>query len=389
MSEATPVYASASDPFLEQLRREGRPSGRGYHRIYLGMAPGVGKTYAALLELHRLQSEGIDVVVAYVETYRRPKTEALLQGLPIIPRKRCSYQGVIVEEMDLDAVLKRKPTVALVDELAHTNVPGCGKHEKRWEDVQELLDAGISVFSTLNIQHIESLADIVESITGVLVRERVPDRIVDEADEVILIDLTPQALRQRLLAGEIYPLPQAQQALRNFFQEGNLTALRELALRKLATRVERDLQVYMYEQEIETVWPAGERIMVAIDAHPRAQHLIRRGWRLIQRTQSDLFVIFVETPEWSRADPHARRSLDDALRLAVDFGATIIRVPGRDVPRTLLQAAHDHNIDLLIVGQTPRSGWRRLLRRTVAERLLTLSTDIDILVVLLDSTTAP
>ena len=189
------------EEMLERIRREGGAGARGRHRIYLGMAPGVGKTYAALLELHQLASEGVDVAIGYVETYGRPRTAALVQGLEVVPRKRCAYKGVIVEEMDLDAVLARRPTIVLVDELAHTNVPGCTRHEKRWQDVLELQEHGITVFSTLNVQHIESLADIVEAITGVQVRERVPDWVVDQADEVILVDLTPGELRERLRRG--------------------------------------------------------------------------------------------------------------------------------------------------------------------------------------------
>ncbi|MBX6754161.1 MAG: universal stress protein [Thermorudis peleae] len=369
------------DALLAQLRREPGSGARGFHRIYLGMAPGVGKTYAALQELHRLREQGIDVAIAFVETYGRPKTAALLEGLPIIPRKRCQYRGVIVEEMDLDAVLLRQPAVVLVDELAHTNVPDCTRHAKRWQDVEELLEHGISVLSTLNIQHIESLADIVESITGVVIRERVPDDVVDKADEVVLVDVTPQVLRQRLREGEVYPPERAQLALRQFFREGNLTALRELALRKLASRVEHDLQTYMHQHDVDTVWPAGERVMVAVDAHPRAQHLIRRGWRRAQRSQSDLLVVFVETPDWAHAPPEVKRQLEENLRFAEDLGAEVLRIPGEDVAKTLVDVARERNVDSIIIGHS-RHGWlHRLLHGSTVEKLLRLAHDIDILVV--------
>ena len=226
-------------------------------------------------------------VVGFVETYGRPQTIAAIGDLEIVPRKKIPYGGVIVEEMDTEAVIRRHPDVALVDELAHTNAPG-SKHEKRWQDVHELLDAGITVLSTVNVQHLESLADIVESITGVAVRERIPDKIVDEADEIELVDVTPHALRQRIRHGNVYPADRAEQALQHFFREGNLNALRELALRRMSTSVEQDLEEYMREHEVADVWPAAEKVLVAIDADPHSQHLIRRGWREAERAKTQL-----------------------------------------------------------------------------------------------------
>ncbi|GBD12367.1 Sensor protein KdpD [bacterium HR24] len=366
---------------LERVRREAGAGARGRLRIYLGMAPGVGKTYAALMELHRLKARGVDCVIGFVETYGRPRTIEAIGDLEIIPRKRCEYKGVTVEEMDVDAIIRRRPAVALVDELAHTNVPNCSKHAKRWQDVLELLDHGITVISTLNIQHLESLADIVESITGVRVRERIPDWVVDQADEIELIDVTPDTLRQRIRDGDVYPRERAEQALRHFFREGNLAALRELALRKMAARVEQDLEQYMRQHGIGAVWPAGERLMVAIDDGPRSQYLIRRAWRLAQRQQSDLLAVFVETPAWAHASPEAKRRLEEHFRLAEDLGAECIRVKANDVAAALAQVAREKNVDTIVVGHSRRSRLHELLRGAIADRLLRLTKDVDVLVV--------
>ncbi len=381
MGRASDDERPTAEEMLERLRREGGAGARGRHRIYLGMAPGVGKTYAALLDLHQLASEGVDVAIGYVETYGRPRTAALVQGLEVVPRRRCPYKGVTVEEMDLDAVLARRPTIVLVDELAHTNVPGCTKHEKRWQDVVELQEHGITVFSTLNVQHIESLADIVEAITGVQVRERVPDWVVDQADEVILVDLTPGELRERLRRGEVYPRERAQLALQRFFREGNLTALRELALRRVAAHVEENLESYMRQHRVETVWPAGERVMVAVDAHRRSQHLLRRGWRRAQSSQSSLLAVFVETPAWERASPQQRRQLEDNLRFAEDLGAEVLRIRGSKVAETLVQVAREKNVASIVIGRPHASALHRLLFGSIVDTLIRLAQDIDVLIV--------
>jgi len=368
------------DQLLEELRRQPGSGARGLHRIYLGMAPGVGKTYAALLELHRLQQEGIDVLVAYVETYGRPKTAALLEGLPILPRKRCEYRGVIVEELDLDALLARHPAVTLVDELAHTNVPGCGKNAKRWQDVLDILDAGITVLSTLNIQHIESLADLVESITGTVVRERVPDWVIEQADEVILIDVTPQELRERLRRGEVYPPERARLALQRFFREGNLTALRELALRTVAQRVEHELQEYMQEHEVEAVWPAADRILVVVESQQFAQPLIRRGWRRAQQAMTDLLVLFLEPPERATALPEVKRQLEENVQFAEDLGAQVLRVVADDLVSAILRTAREHNVGTIVIGFRRPPPWR-LWERPLAVQLLPHLADVELLVV--------
>jgi two-component system sensor histidine kinase KdpD len=279
------------DIILARIQREEREAGRGHLRIYLGAFPGVGKTFAMLNEAHRRQTYGEDVVVGFVETHGRPNTEAQIAGLEVIPRKRVAYQGVVVEEMDVDAILKRHPQVCLVDELAHTNAPG-SEREKRYEDVQVLLDAGIHVVSTMNVQHLESLNDTVETLTGIKVRETLPDSILDEADEVILIDLSPEGARARMEHGHIYPREQARAALNNFFRTENLSALRELALRRTAQEVDAQLDELMREthrgHEVE------DRFLVLVDETPFARTLIRHAWRLAQALKAELLVAYVK-----------------------------------------------------------------------------------------------
>ena len=366
-----------ADDILERVRREAGAGARGRLRIYLGMAPGVGKTVAMLNEGHRRKERGTDVVVGFVETYNRPKTIEAIGDLEVIPRKKIPYRGVVLEEMDAEAVIQRHPDVALVDELAHTNAPGSPR-EKRWQDVEELLDAGITVLSTVNVQHLESLADVVESVTGVKVNERIPDRIVDEADEVEIVDISPHALRQRMRHGNIYPPERAEQALHGFFREGNLIALRELALRKVAGTVEQDLEQYMRGHNIDAAWPAGERVMVCVDAHESAQRLIRRAWRMANRLQAELLAVSVETPAWARATPEEKRTLAANLRLAEDLGAQIIRVQGHDVAAALAQIARDKNVGQIVIGHSSHGRLHELLRRSTVQKLLRLVRDTDV-----------
>ena len=344
------------------------------------MAPGVGKTVAALHELHRLRSSGLHVIVGYVETYNRAGTVEALGNLETVPRRRIPYKGVILEEMDLDEILLRHPEVVMVDELAHSNVPG-SRHPKRWQDVQTILDDGVSVMSTLNIQHVESLADIVAAITGVEVHERVPDEVVEEADDIELVDLSPRALRQRIERGEVYPRERASEALRRYFREGNLSALRELALRKLSTEVERELESYMRAHAVQTVWPAGERVMVGITDQHSAQHLLRRGWRMASRNNADLLAVFVETPDWISASPERRQALEENMRFADDLGAKLERVQADGVAEGLLRVAHDQNVAHIVIGHAHRGRLQELLRTSVADNLLRLTSDVDIHVV--------
>ncbi|MCL5256519.1 MAG: universal stress protein [Chloroflexi bacterium] len=369
-----------AEEMLERVRQQAGMGARGLHRIYLGMAPGVGKTYRMLEEGNRRKARGTDVVIGYVETYNRPRTIEAIGNLEIIPRKKIPYKSLTLEEMDTDAVIRRHPQVALVDEIAHTNAPG-SQHEKRWQDVNELLEHGITVISTLNIQHIESLADIAESITGVPVRERIPDRVVDEADELELVDMTPHALRQRMKHGNIYPPDRAEQALRQYFREGNLSALRELALRRVSATVEEDLEDYMHRHKIEQVWPAGDRVLVGVDEHANSQRVIRRAWRLANRLQADFIAVWVEMPHWAGASPEAKRQLEENLRLAEDLGAKVLRVEGDDIAKELVRVAREQNAASIVIGRPGRHGLLGYFRGSLPRRLVAAVPEVDVIVV--------
>jgi two-component system sensor histidine kinase KdpD len=337
--------------------------------MYVGMAPGVGKTYAALEELRRRRDRGTDAIVGYVETYGRPLTERAIGDLEVIPRRTVEYQGAILEEMDLDAVIRRAPDIVLVDEIAHTNAPG-SRHEKRWQDVEELLGHGITVVSTMNIQHLESLADIVEGITGVPVRERVPDRVLDEADEAQLVDLTPHALRQRIRHGNVYPPDRAEQALQHYFREGNLTALREMVLRRISHTVEDDLQEYMVEKGVDASWPACEGVLVVVDPSDKSPNLVRRAWRTAGGLQAPLVAVWVETPAWASAPPEDKAQLEENLRLAEDIGADVVRLRQKDPAEAILALARDRNIESIFVGRQPRSRWKLFGTPSLADQLI-------------------
>jgi len=366
-----------ADRMLDRLRRQADGGARGRLRVYLGMAPGVGKTIAMLNEGHRRRERGTDVVVGFVETHNRPRTVAAIGDLEVAPRRQVPYKGVTLEEMDTEAVIARDPDVALVDELAHTNAPG-STHEKRWQDVEELLDRGITVISTVNVQHLESLVDVVENITGIHVNERIPDAALDRADEIELVDMSPHALRQRMQHGNIYPPERAEQALKQFFREGNLTALRELALRKASSAVEEDLEEYMREHDIDAAWPACERVLVCVDPHPGSQRLVRRGWRMANRLLAELLAAFVETPGWARATPEEKRALEENLRFAEDLGATIVRRSGSDVAEELARLAREKNVGQIIIGHSSHGRLHELLHRSVVQKLLRLVRDTDV-----------
>jgi len=354
---------------------------RGRLRVYLGMAAGVGKTYAMLNEGRRRKARGTDVVVGYVEMHHRPLTEQQIGDLEVVPRKRIPYRGITLEEMDVDAVLARRPAVALVDELAHTNVPS-SRHEKRYQDVEELLAAGITVISTLNIQHLEGLNDIVEAVTGVRQRETLPDAILDKADEVELIDIAPDALRARLRHGNVYPPERAQRALDNYFSMSNLTALRELALRRTAEKTEVQLETLMRGQDEPDgpAWArtATERVMVAFDSRPHARELLRDGWRLARGLKAPLLAVTVQRSRLSGED---ERRLKEHLRLAEDLGAEVLHVQGRDIAAELARVARERHVTQMVIGQPDRSHWRELLFGSVANRLLRLPTGADVHVV--------
>ncbi len=382
---------AASEDEAAQERSE---PGRGRLRVYLGAVAGSGKTYAMLNEGHRREDRGTDVVVGYVETHKRSQTEAQLGDLEIMPRKKINYRGVTLEEMDTDAILARHPQVVLVDELAHTNAPG-SRHAKRYQDVEELLDAGIDVVTTLNIQHLESLNDMVASITGVRVRETLPDRILDQAEEVELIDISPYALRQRMRHGNIYPQERIEAALSNFFREGNLTALRELALRRTAQKTQSQLEQYMTDHKITQLWPAREKVLVGFDHRPHTRQVLRDAWRLAHGLDADLIAVFIE-PEgysaftgrlirWLRYGKHARqqwekaqRSLEEHILLAEDLGAEVVRAKSRDIAHALVDIARQRQVTQIVLGQPSRSHWEELLRGSIINRILRLNTEVDI-----------
>jgi two-component system, OmpR family, sensor histidine kinase KdpD len=350
--------------------------GRGRLRIYLGAAPGVGKTYAMLCEAHRRVERGADVVIGFVETYGRPRTAALVDGLEVVPRRRLGYRGVPFEEMDLDAVLARRPQVALVDELAHTNVPG-SRNAKRWQDVQELLAAGIDVLSTVNVQHLESLKDVVETITGVPQRETVPDGVVRAAEQVELVDITPEALRRRMAHGNIYAADKVDAALGNYFRVGNLTALRELALLWLADKVEEQLDRYRAEHGISATWETRERVVVALTGGPEGETLVRRAARIAARTAgADLLAVHVSSPDGlTGADPG---SLARQRSLVESLGGSYHQIIGEDVPQALLEFARAENATQLVLGASRRGRLTQLLSPGIGVTVTARSGSIDV-----------
>jgi two-component system sensor histidine kinase KdpD len=348
---------------------------RGELRLYLGAAPGVGKTYAMLGEAWRRRERGTDVVVGLVETHGRHKTAELLEALEVVPRRQGSYRGHQFGELDVDAVLARKPEVAVVDELAHTNIPG-SRNEKRWQDVQELLDAGIDVLSTVNVQHLQSLNDVVERITGVPQQETVPDEVVRKAEQVELVDITPEALRRRLAHGNVYPAERIDAALGNYFRPGNLTALRELALLWVADQVDTALLRYREQQRITDTWEARERVVVAITGGPESETLIRRGSRIAQRAGADLMVLHVLRGD-GLADL-APTEVGRRRRLAEDLGATFHTVVGDDVPTALLDFARGVNATQLVLGTSRRSRLARLFDEGIGAAVVQQSGPIDV-----------
>jgi two-component system, OmpR family, sensor histidine kinase KdpD len=345
----------------EQITSEetaGMVEAAGHFRVYLGAAAGVGKTYAMLSEAHRRLSRGTDVAVAFVESHGRKLTEDLVTGLEVIPRKMVDYRGSLLPEMDLDAVLARRPQVALVDELAHTNVPGSGRNQKRWQDVLELLDAGINVISTVNIQHLQSLADEVELITGTQVRERVPDWVVRKADQIELVDSSPEALRRRMIHGNIYPQEKVEQALTHFFRTQNLTALRELALRFLADETDEELLKRLDEQKPPVVWETTERIMAAVAPEPGSEALIRRAARIAARLRASLDVLHVASEDDSGSQK--RPAVDKLRELTEDVGAGWHEARDNDPVAAITSFARKHQITQIVIGSSRRSRWQQL-----------------------------
>ncbi len=367
-------------PSPEALLAAAQHEQPGRLKVFLGAAPGVGKTYTMLEAAGARRQDGLDVVVGIVETHGRAETEALLDGLIILPRREIDYKGRTLTEMDLDGLLARRPALAVVDELAHTNAPG-SRHPKRYQDVEELLAAGIDVYTTLNIQHVESLNDVVEQITGVRVRETVPDRLLDSADEIELIDLTPDELLQRLREGKVYVPDQAERAIRHFFRRGNLTALRELALRRTAQRVDDQMRSYMQAHAIRGPWPAHDRILVCVSPSPLTPRLIRTAKRRADRRKAEWLAVYVETPAHYRLPEVDRDRLAQSLRLAEQLGGEAVTVPGQDVVETLIQVAEAHNVTEFIVGKSRRPRWQETLRGSVVHDLIRASGSLDVYVV--------
>ncbi len=355
-------------PDSEQVR----PTGR--FRVYLGAAAGVGKTCAMLDEGWRRFQRGADVVVGYVETHKRPYTIEQIRDLPVLPRKSVVYRDSTWEEMDLDAVLARRPEVVLIDELAHTNIPGSGRHEKRWEDVLAILDAGIAVITTVNIQHIESLSDAVERITDVNIRERVPDWVVRRADQIELIDSSADQLRRRMLHGNIYPAGKVPSALAGFFRLENLVALRELSLRFVADETEEELLEFLRSRgpnASSDVWDTAERILVAVTGAPGNDTVIRRAARMAARMKADLLVLHVASGDAETTS----RGTDRLEELARDVGASWLVVEGEDVALTIMATATDHQITQIVLGTSKLSRWQSLTRGSVIQQILRMASD--------------
>jgi len=364
------------DALLEMARCEMR----GRLKIFLGAAPGVGKTYEMLMSGRAKLADGVDVVIGVVETHGRKETQALLAGFEIVPRINRSYKGQLLDEMDLDAILVRKPDWVLVDELAHTNAEG-SRHPKRYLDVKELLDRGINVYTTLNIQHVESLNDVVSQITRIRVRETVPDSIIDMADDIEIIDLTPDDLIKRLHDGKVYVAKTAERALTNYFTPGNLTALRELALRKTAQRVDDQLLTHMQANAISGPWAAADRIMVSIDHDPRSASLVRYGARMASRLRARWSAVYVETNRSINLSEAQRDTIAATLRLAEQLGGEAITIPGRDVAEELLQHAAAQNITHIVTGSPGRRTWVHSFSRSVADDLIREAGNISVHVI--------
>ena len=369
------------DELLAQIQSTEEREKRGKLKLFLGMSPGVGKTYAMLQEAHERLREGVNVLVGYVETHGRAETEALVRGLEVLPRKAVSYRGAVLEEFDSDAVLARKPELVLVDELAHTNATDDNaptRHAKRWQDVLELLDAGIDVYSTLNVQHLESRADTVRAITGITVRETVPDSIVERADEIELVDISPDELLDRLQEGKVYTPEKSQQAIQNFFRKGNLTALREMALRLTAERVEGQLNEYRAENRIASPWKSGDRLLVAVSASPYSEQLVRWTRRMAYTMKAPWIALSVETARPLSAEDSRR--LAKNLALARELGAEIQSIADDDVVRGILRSARQHNISQIVVGKPQHQA-----RASIVERLIEESGTIDLHVVRMET----
>jgi two-component system sensor histidine kinase KdpD len=351
---------------------------KGALKLFLGYAPGVGKTYGMLSEAIRRHGRGEDVVAGVIETHGRKGIAELATQLETVPRRKIDYKGTVFEEMDVDAILARRPQVALIDELAHTNIPG-SKHRKRYEDVLEILDAKIDVLATVNIQHIESIAPTVRAITGISVRETVPDWVLQVADETVMVDLTPEALQNRMKRGDVYGREKVEQSLKNFFRRGNLIALRELALRQVAEQVDRSLESYMDEKDIRENWPVKERIVVCVSSSPRAQYLVARAARMARRMDADLYAVHVDLNH--RNDERAESALEANLKFAESVGAKPVRLKGDNVADATAKFVREKHVTQVIFGRSAVEGWRKFLYLNAINRFLRDAPAVDVHIV--------
>lgn len=351
---------------------------RGKHKIFIGMSPGVGKTYKMLEEGHRLRQEGTDVVIGLLETHDRQETADKAIGLEMVPRKEISWSGVTLTEMDTEAVIARQPQLVLVDELAHTNVPGCDR-EKRYQDVELILAAGIDVFSTVNIQHLESLNDLVARITGVVVRERIPDRLLDEADEVVVVDVTPETLEERLQDGKIYAPEKVDQSLRNFFQRRHLIALRELALREVADNVEEDAieEDSNHSSTAASYCNIQERVLVCVSTYPNSMQLIRRAARISGYMHAPLYGLFVDDPDRFLSKQDSLH-IETCERLLREFNGEFIRATDHNKAKAIVRVAETHRITQIVIGESQRSRWKLLFKGSLIQQLLRSLKYIDV-----------
>jgi two-component system sensor histidine kinase KdpD len=354
------------------------PKTRGIFKLFLGYAPGVGKTFSMLSEAIRRKSRGEDVVIGVVETHGRKGIAELAQQIEAVPRKKIEYKGTLFEEMDVDAILARRPAVVLVDELAHTNIPG-SKHRKRYEDVQELLAAGIDLLSTLNIQHIETIAPTVRAITGVTIRETVPDWVPLSASETVMVDLTPEALQNRMKRGDVYGQEKVEQSLKNFFRRGNLIALRELALRQVAEQVDRSLESYMDSKDIRQNWGVRERLAVCVSGNPSGQYLIARAARLARRIDAELYVLHVDREFGQRQED--AKALEANLRFGENLGAHITRLKGKSVADAIAEFVRNKHITQVMFGRALVRDWRKYLYLSAVHRFLRESPPVDVHIV--------
>ncbi|MCN4533633.1 DUF4118 domain-containing protein, partial [Escherichia coli] len=368
-------------PDPDRLLEQAAAPHRGKLKVFFGACAGVGKTWAMLAEAQRLRAQGLDIVVGVVETHGRKDTAAMLKGLAVLPLKRQAYRGRHISEFDLDAALARRPALILMDELAHSNAPG-SRHPKRWQDIEELLEAGIDVFTTVNVQHLESLNDVVSGVTGIQVRETVPDPFFDAADDVVLVDLPPDDLRQRLKEGKVYIAGQAERAIEHFFRKGNLIALRELALRRTADRVDEQMRAWRGHPGEEKVWHTRDAILLCIGHNTGSEKLVRAAARLASRLGSVWHAVYVETPALHRLPEKKRRAILSALRLAQELGAETATLSDPAEEKAVVRYAREHNLGKIILGRPASRRWWR--RETFADRLARIAPDLDQVLVALD-----